>query len=239
MRSVTAICLALALSGAGLASAQVEKPESLEDRASYAIGLNLGRNLSSQGVDVNIDLLTQGLKHAVGGGETLLTDQEMNATMQELQTKVQEEQQAKFAAMAEENQAASQAMLTETAGQEGVTTTGTGLQYKVLTAGEGGSPAAEDQVRVHYEGQLIDGTVFDSSYQRGEPVEFQLGQVIQGWNEALPLMKVGSKWRLWIPSNLAYGAQGRPPQIGPNAALIFDVELLGIVPEDSEAASDG
>lgn len=235
MKSITLFCLALALGGAGCAFAQAEKPESLEDRASYAIGLNLGRSLVGQGVSVNVDLLTQGVRDAVGGSETLLTDQEMNATMQELQTKVQQEQQAKFAVMAEENRTAGEAMLATNAGQDGVTTTASGLQYKVLTAGEGGGPTVSDQVRVHYEGRLIDGNVFDSSYDRGAPVEFQLEGVIPGWVEALPLMKVGSKWRLWIPSALAYGAQGRPPQIGPNSALVFDVELLGIVP----AASDG
>ncbi len=235
MKSLTVFCLVLAASGAGLAFAQAEKPESLEDRASYAIGLNLGRSLVAQGVAVNVDLLSRGVRDAVGGGETLLSDQEMNETMQALQTKVQQEQQAKFAAMAEENRAAGEALLASNAGAEGVTTTDSGLQYKVLTEGEGGSPTAADQVRVHYEGRLVDGNVFDSSYDRGEPVEFQLGGVIPGWVEALPLMKVGSKWRLWIPSALAYGAQGRPPQIGPNSTLIFEVELLGIVP----AASDG
>ncbi|MCP4204770.1 MAG: FKBP-type peptidyl-prolyl cis-trans isomerase [bacterium] len=234
MKSLTVFCL-LAVSGAGLAFAQAEKPESLEDRASYAIGLNLGRSLVAQGVSVNVDLLSRGVRDAVGGGETLLSDQEMNETMQALQTKVQQEQQAKFAAMAEENRAAGEALLASNAGADNVTTTASGLQYKVLTEGEGGSPAAADQVRVHYEGRLVDGNVFDSSYDRGEPVEFQLGGVIPGWIEALPLMKVGSKWRLWIPSALAYGEQGRPPQIGPNSTLVFDVELLGIVP----AASDG
>jgi FKBP-type peptidyl-prolyl cis-trans isomerase FklB len=230
MRLLTVSCLTLAIGGAGLAVAQAEKPESLEDRASYAIGLNMGRNLVAQGVSINVELLARGIRDAVGGGETLFTEQEMQATMQEFQAKVQQEQQAKFAVMGEQNKVAGEAVLTANAVKEGVVTTASGLQYKVLTAGQGGSPTAEDQVRVHYEGSLVDGTVFDSSYQRGEPVEFKLGQVIQGWNEALPLMKVGSKWRLWIPSGLAYGDQGRPPQIGPSATLMFDVELLGIVP---------
>jgi FKBP-type peptidyl-prolyl cis-trans isomerase FklB len=235
MRFVFVVCLSLALLGATAAGAQNEKPESLDDRVSYGIGLNLGRQLASQGLDVNVDLLARGLRDAASGGETLLSDEELQAAMQEMQQKMQQEQQAKFAVMAEENQKAGQAYLDANKAKEGVVTLPSGLQYRVITEGGGAQPGASDTVRVHYEGRLVDGTVFDSSYQRGSPAEFGVSGVIKGWVEALQLMKTGSKWQLVIPSELAYGPRGQGPKIGPNAVLVFDVELLEIVaaPEES------
>ncbi|MFQ5525685.1 MAG: FKBP-type peptidyl-prolyl cis-trans isomerase [Thermoanaerobaculia bacterium] len=235
MRSIFAVCLSLSLGVAGFAAAQAEKPESVEDRASYGLGLNMGRQMTAQGVRINVDLLARGLRDGLAGSESLLTDQEIQTAMQTLQQQVQQAMQAKMAAEAEANQKAGDAFLAGNAVKEGVVTLESGLQYKVVTNGAGSLPVSSDTVRVHYEGRLIDGTVFDSSYQRGQPAEFQVTGVIQGWIEALQLMKVGSKWELYIPSALAYGQRGQGPKIGPNAVLVFDVELLEIVSPESES----
>ncbi len=233
MRSVLVLCLSLALGAASVAGAEGEKPESLEDRASYGIGLNLGRNMLNQGVAINVDFIAQGLRDAVAGSTALLNEEEIQTALQELQQRVQQEQQVKFAAMAESNMKDGEAFLTANAGKEGVVGRPSGLQYKVVTEGDGPMPSTSDTVRVHYEGRLIDGTVFDSSIQRGTPAEFAINGVIQGWVEALPLMKVGSKWQLYIPSELAYKDRGQG-KIGPNSVLIFDVELLEIVAAETE-----
>jgi len=242
MRSICITCLSFvigiggvgAAGGAGAAFAQDGKPVSLEERASYGIGLNLGRNLIAQAVDVDVDFVTRGIRDALAGGELLLSDEEIGTALQEFQAKIQERQQALMAEMAEKNKAAGDKFLAENGSKPEVVSLPSGLQYQVLKAGDGSNPSSTNKVRVHYEGRLIDGTVFDSSYQRGEAVEFQLGQVIAGWNEAVPLMKIGAKWRVWVPSDLAYGPQGRPPVIEPSSTLVFDIELLGIVPAAGE-----
>ena len=159
----------------------------------------------------------------------------MGSAIQELQQSVMTSRNAAQAAQAETNKVEGTAFLAENAGREGIVTTDSGLQYEVIEAGSGRSPSETDQVKVHYQGTLIDGTVFDSSYERGEPVTFPVNRVIPGWTEALQLMKEGAKWKLYIPSELAYGETGppargpEPPVIGPNATLIFDVELLEVV----------
>ncbi len=216
--------------------AQVVKPETLEDRASYSIGLSLAKNLKAQGVEVDVDYLIRGLRDGLGEGETLLSDDEMRATLQEFQQSLAARQQQQQAALAEKNQKEGQAFMASNKERAGVVSLDNGLQYEVLQAADGPNPKVTDQVRVHYRGTLIDGTPFDSSYDRGEPAVFPLNGVIKGWTEALQRMPVGSKWKLYIPPELAYGARGAGPVIGPNATLVFEVELLGI--ESQEAAEE-
>ncbi|HVS00349.1 MAG TPA: FKBP-type peptidyl-prolyl cis-trans isomerase [Thermoanaerobaculia bacterium] len=207
---------------------QRPKPESVDDRASYIIGLNLGRSLKQQEVPANPDLIIQGLRDGLGGGQALLTDEEIQAAMTSFQQTLISKQEAKRTAEGEKNQKESAAFLETNKKKEGVKTTASGLQYEVLQPGQGESPKPGDQVTVHYKGTLIDGTVFDSSYDRGAPVTFGVDQVIAGWTEALQLMKPGAKYKIYLPPSLAYGERGAGEEIGPNAALVFDVELLEI-----------
>ncbi len=208
--------------------------ETTEQRLSYGIAYGLGQRMAADGVPLDVDAFSAGLRDAVEGGQPRMTQEEIAAEMQSYQQKMQAEQQANQAALAEANGAASAAFLAENAAREGVTVTESGLQYEVLEAGDGAVPGPADTVEVHYRGTLVDGTEFDSSYGRGQTVTFGVGQVIPGWTEALQLMPVGSKWKLAIPSELAYGAGGAGQMIGPNAALIFEVELISI-PSQAEA----
>lgn len=203
------------------------KPESLEDRASYSIGLNLGRSLKTNDIKANTDLLIKGLRDGLAG-QALLTDQEMQSTMQEFQQQVQAQQEAKQKEIGEKNKMEGEAFLTKNKARQGVKTTASGLQYEVLTEGTGPQPKATDTVTVNYKGTLMDGTPFDSSYDRGEPATFVLNQVIPGWTEGVQLMKVGSKYKFYIPAALGYGERGAGGVIGPNAPLVFEVELLSI-----------
>lgn len=207
---------------------QRPKPESVDDRASYIIGLNLGRSLKQQEVPANPDLIIQGLRDGLGGAQALLTDEEIQAAMTSFQQALISKQEAKRTAAGEKNQKEGTAFLEANKKKQGVKTTASGLQYEVVQPGQGESPKAGDQVTVHYKGTLIDGTVFDSSYDRGAPVTFGVDQVIPGWTEALQLMKPGAKYKIYLPSNLAYGDRGAGEDIGPNAALIFDVELIEV-----------
>ncbi|TXS94258.1 FKBP-type peptidyl-prolyl cis-trans isomerase [Parahaliea maris] len=218
------------------AAAEV-KLESTQQRLSYGIAYGLGKRMSADAVPLDIDAFTAGMRDALEGREGRMTDEEIQAEMQAYQQKMQAEMQAAQAAEAEANAAASSAFLAENGAREGVVTTESGLQYEVLEEGAGAKPGPDDVVDVHYRGTLIDGTEFDSSYGRGESVQFGVGQVISGWTEALQLMPVGSKWKLYIPADLGYGAGGAGGMIGPNAALVFEVELLDIVkPETEEGA---
>lgn len=194
-----------------------------KEKASYSIGLNIGTNLKQQGLDLITDALAAGLKDALTGGKPLLSDEEIRDALSALQT----EMMGKRAASLEVNKKEGDAFLAANKSKEGVTVLPSGLQYKVITTGAGKKPKTSDAVRTHYRGTLINGTEFDSSYKRGEPVSFQVNQVIAGWTEALQLMPIGSKWQLFIPSNLAYGERGQDP-IPPNSTLIFDIELLGV-----------
>lgn len=203
-----------------------DKPSSLEDKASYIIGFNLGSNLKKQEIPVSADLIVKGLRDGLGGAKALLTDEEIQAAMTEFQQKMMAQQQAKQAAAGEKNKKEADAFLAANKGKQGVITTASGLQYQILQEGTGPTPKPTDQVTVHYKGTLLDGTVFDSSYDRNEPATFTVGQVIPGWVEALQLMKVGSKAKLFIPPALAYGESGAGQEIGPNSMLIFEVELL-------------
>jgi FKBP-type peptidyl-prolyl cis-trans isomerase FklB len=204
------------------------KLDTPKSRISYTIGVNIGKDFKTQQMDIDADVLFMGLKDSLAGKELQLTDEEM-AT--EIQT-FQQEMQAKITAEREKsvakNQVEGEAFLAENAKQEGVVVTESGLQYKVLESGEGDSPGPADMATVHYRGTLIDGTQFDSSYDRGQPATFPVGGVIAGWTEALQLMKPGAKWQLVIPAGLAYGERGAGQNIGPNATLLFEVELISV-----------
>lgn len=219
--------------GCGESLAETPKPESAIDRASYGVGLNMGRSFGAQGFDVNLDLFIQGIRDGAGEAEPLLTEEEIKTAVQEVQRQIAAAQQAKQKELGEKNAAESEAFLTANASREGVVTRESGLQYEVLTEGVGPTPSADDRVKVHYKGTLVGGQQFDSSYDRDEPVVFALKGLIPAWIEALPLMRVGSKWKLYVPADLGYGESGAGNVIGPNAALIFEIELLGIEPPES------
>ena len=207
---------------------QAGKPESVQDRASYVIGYNLGRTLKQNDVDANSDLIVKGLRDGLGGGTGMLTDAEMQSTMQEFQKQVQEQQEAKQKVIGEKNKTEGEAFLAKNKARAGVKTTASGLQYEVQREGTGPTPKATDTVTVNYKGTLMDGSTFDSSYDRGQPATFVLNQVIPGWTEGVQLMKVGSKYKFYIPAALGYGDKGAGNTIGPNSPLIFEVELLSI-----------
>jgi FKBP-type peptidyl-prolyl cis-trans isomerase FklB len=202
-----------------------------KDKASYAIGLNIGKNLHKQAADLDPAIVQRGIKDALAGGKTLLTDDEAKAALTAYQTDMRKKQEGKMQQAAETNKKEGEAFLAANKTKEGVVTLPSGLQYKVVKEGSGPKPTASDSVVCNYRGTLIDGTEFDSSYKRGQPATFPVNQVIKGWTEALQLMPVGSKWQLFVPSELAYGQRSPGPGIGPNATLIFDVELLSIQPK--------
>ena len=215
--------------------------EDSNQRLSYGIAFGLGQRMAADGVPMDVDAFSAGLRDAMEGAEPRMTPEEIQAEMQAYQERAMAEQQAAIAAAGEANLAASEAFLTENAQREGVVVTESGLQYEVIEAGEGASPSADDMVEVHYRGTLVDGTEFDSSYKRGETVSFGVSQVIAGWTEALQLMSPGAKWKLFIPADLAYGPGGAGNLIGPNAALVFEVELISVTKaaDDAEAPADG
>jgi len=199
-----------------------------KDKTSYAIGLSIGRGLQRDSVDFDPNIVARGLKDALAGGKPLLTDDEAQSAMAGLQNDVRKSQEDKMQQTAEKNKAAGEAFLAANKTKEGIVTLPSGLQYKILKEGSGAKPTANDSVVCNYRGTRIDGTEFDSSYRRGQPATFPVGQVIKAWTEALQLMPVGSKWQLFIPSELGYGTRGAGADIGPNATLIFEVELLSI-----------
>ena len=212
---------------------QPAKPEALHDKASYAIGLNLGQNLKTQEVPVNLDYLIQGLRDGLGGAAALLGDDDLKATMQSFQQEMMTKQQAKQAVAGEKNKKEADEFLAKNKAKPGVVTTASGLQYEVITEGTGPKPTADDRVTVNYRGTLLDGSQFDSSYDRGQPATFPVSGVIPGWVEAMQLMPVGSKYKLYIPPELAYQERGAGNAIGPNSLLIFEVELLAIAEKDA------
>ena len=198
--------------------------ETLTQRLSYIVGENMAFQLKNDGLTLDPEVVALAVKDVMADTPSRLTDAEKRSTVEQVQKESQERQMAAHA----KNKAEGEAYLAENAKKEGVTTTDSGLQYKSLVAGDGAKPSKSDKVKVHYRGTLIDGTVFDSSYDRGEPIVFPVTGVIAGWVEGLQLMNVGSKFELTIPSNLAYGANGSGPVIGPDAVLVFEVELLAI-----------
>jgi FKBP-type peptidyl-prolyl cis-trans isomerase len=203
-----------------------------KDKVSYAIGMNIGTNLHRQSVDVDPKVLQQGLEDSLAGGKTLLSEDEARATLTEFQNEMRQKQQEKTKQAGETNKKEGDAFLAANKAKAGVVTLPSGLQYKILTPGTGPKPTATDSVVCNYRGTLIDGKEFDSSYKRGQPATFPVSGVIKGWTEALQLMPVGSKWQLFVPSDLAYAERGSGPDIGPNATLIFEVELLSMQSKD-------
>jgi FKBP-type peptidyl-prolyl cis-trans isomerase FklB len=199
-----------------------------KEKASYALGMNIGSGLHRQGVPVDPAVVARGLRDAMAGGKTLLTEDEMKAALTQLQTDVRQAQQAKAQEAGSANRKEGDAFLAANKSKEGITTLPSGLQYKILTQGNGPKPTATDTVTCNYRGTLISGKEFDSSYKRGQPASFPVSGVIKGWTEALQLMPVGSKWQLFIPPDLAYGSRGAGADIGPDETLIFEVELLSI-----------
>lgn len=201
----------------------------LKQKASYSIGADIASNMKRQEIDIDVKALTAGLADGLSGAKMLLTDAEMRDVLDQFRKDLMAKMEAKAKTAGSDNKKAGEAFLAANGKKEGVKTTASGLQYKVLKAGKGTkSPKATDTVKVHYHGTLIDGTVFDSSVDRGEPISFPLNGVIPGWTEGVQLMKEGDKFQFTIPSNLAYGEQGAGGKIGPNATLVFDVELLAI-----------
>lgn len=201
------------------------------DRISYALGLSMGNNFRASGItEINVQDFADGVAAVFYGSTPKMSYDEAKAEIQAYFTEMEKKQRAAAEELGKANAAAGEAFLADNGKRVEVRTTPSGLQYEVLTEGDGPHPEANDQVEVHYTGKLIDGTVFDSSVDRGMPATFGVTQVIPGWVEALQLMKAGSKWRLFIPSNLAYGPNGAPGSpIGPNATLVFDVELLKVI----------
>src|SRR5437867_971136 len=222
----TACSLALPLFG------QEKSPQlkDQKDKVSYSIGLNIGFNLNRQNVQINPDLVAAGIKDAIAGKPQLTTDQ-----IKEIMATFEKDMEQKQKAAGEKNASEGAKFLDENKKKDGVKTTASGLQYKVMKEGNGPQPKATDIVTVNYRGTLINGTEFDSSYKRGEPATFPLNGVIKGWTEGVQLMKVGSKYQLFIPPQLAYGDRAVGPDITSNSTLIFEVELLGVKPP--EAAS--
>jgi FKBP-type peptidyl-prolyl cis-trans isomerase FklB len=217
------------LTVAGLSSAA--EPIQLKEeneKANYSIGYQIGGDFRRQGVEIQPEILIRGIRDAQSGVESPMSTEEMQKTLMALQQGVKDMEQAAGRLAAQENLASGEAFLAENAGREGITTLPSGLQYKVITAGSGASPKPTDQVTVHYQGRLIDGTEFDSSYRRNQPATFRLDAVIAGWTEGLQLMQEGAKWQLFIPARLAYGESGRGAHIPPNSALVFEVELLKV-----------
>jgi len=229
MKKVLRIALtsALVMGVAGQAIAADIKSE--KQKTSYAIGVNMSNNLKTLGSEIDVDALVEGLTHSMKGSKLKMTDEDMKKTLVAFQEKITKKRSESQGKVKTANVEAGKKFLAENKKKKGVVTTKSGLQYKIIKSGSGGkSPKATETVTTHYRGTLIDGTEFDSSYARKKPTSFPVNGVIKGWTEALQLMKPGDKWKLFIPSDLAYGDRGRPPKIGPAETLIFDIELIKI-----------
>lgn len=233
----TLIALAVAGALAGCSSSQDSAPEnpaleSTDEKVSYGMGLVMGERMGNDLPDLQMEQFLQGIRHGHAGDEeqTRMSREEIQEALMAYQTQLQEQESAQTGELAQKNLEAGEEFLAENAERDGVETTDSGLQYEILEEGDGEKPSGEDRVQVHYTGELISGEVFDSSRERGEPVTFGLNQVIPGWTEGLQLMSEGSRAKLYIPAELAYGPGGNQ-RIGPNETLVFDVELLEINPE--------
>jgi FKBP-type peptidyl-prolyl cis-trans isomerase len=242
MNTVTrSLTLALA-AGLIVACGKSSDPSDLQTDAQkfgYAIGVDIGKSLKPVKEEVDLKSMIKGIEEGMAGEPPRLPEDEREQVKAEVSRKLQQKQMDERLAKAKTATEAGEKFLAENSQRSGVQTTASGLQYEVLSEGSGASPKATDRVTVHYKGTLIDGTEFDSSYSRGEPVTFPLGNVIPGWTEGLQLMKVGGKSKLFIPSTLAYGERGAGNRIGPNEALVFEIELLGIEKGDAPKKSDG
>jgi FKBP-type peptidyl-prolyl cis-trans isomerase FklB len=230
------LIIAASVALASLAPAAETELKDQKEKVSYSIGIDIGNTLKRQMIDVNAELLNRGIRDGLSGTKPLLTEEQIKETMSAFQKDMMAKQTAAKKATGEKNAAEAKKFLAENKAKEGVKTTASGLQYKVLKEGTGPSPKATETVKVNYRGTTLDGTEFDSSFKRGQPASFPVNRVIKGWTEGLQLMKVGSKYQLFVPADLAYGERGAGSDIGPNATLIFEVELLGITPEGTTPA---
>ena len=237
------ICIFIATLLVAIPAFAQDKSElkSEKEKVSYSIGLDIGTTFKKQAMDIDPAMLLRGLQDATSGAKPLMTDAQVKETMTAYSKSMMEKQAAAAKEAGTKNTAAGEKFLAENKTKEGVKTTASGLQYKVLKEGNGATPKATDTVETHYRGTLLNGTEFDSSYSRNEPATFPVNRVIKGWTEALQMMKVGSKYELWIPPSLAYGERGAGQDIGPNETLHFEVELLGVKPgaAKEDAAADG
>ena len=234
IKRTIAACL-LTASLATWIPAQEPKLESDREKASYLIGRNIGETINRDGIELSIENLVIGLREGLTGKDSRITEADAMKVMEKFQAEMQKQAEAKTASAGADNLAAGTKFLNDNKKREGVKVTETGLQYEVLSAGKGEKPTPLDTVSVHYHGTLMDGTVFDSSVERKSPATFPVNGVIAGWTEALQLMQVGAKYKLFIPANLAYGKAGAGRDIGPNSTLIFEVELLSIKGQEKEA----
>ncbi len=225
---MTAIVVGILALGAWVDAEEPKGFKDQKDKVSYVIGVDIGKALQKQGVEIDPDLVGKGIKDGISGGKLLLSDQEIQDTMMAFQKEMRAEQEEMQKTLGEKNKKEGEAFLAQNKTKEGVTVLPSGLQYKVVKAGTGKKPKATDTVVTHYRGTHIDGTEFDSSFRRNQPATFKVNGVIRGWTEALQLMEEGAKWILYVPAALAYGERGAGPQIGPNATLIFEVELISI-----------
>jgi FKBP-type peptidyl-prolyl cis-trans isomerase len=236
MKRLTVVIIALTF----VTAVSAEEKSALKDpkdKVSYSIGLDIGSTLKKQNIDVNADALVAGLKDALTGAKPQLTEEQIKETMTTFSNELKNKQQAATQEAAQKNTVEGEKFLAENKTKPGVKTTASGLQYKVMKEGSGPSPKETDTVVTNYRGTLINGTEFDSSYKRNEPVTFPVNGVIKGWTEALQLMKKGAKYQLFVPAGLAYGPRGAGQDIGPNATLIFEVELVDIKPAPSASAT--
>lgn len=227
MKRVLAAILTVGLYSAVCFGADKPALKDTKDKESYSLGYQFGQSMKAQGVDIDLEVYVSGIRDAVTGAKPQLSQDEIRATVVELQKKLAAARQKQIKQAADKNLAEGKAFLEENKKKDGVVTLPSGLQYKVLTEGSGKLPKATDTVTVNYRGALVDGTEFDSSYKRGQPTTFQVGKVIRGWTEALQLMKEGAKWQLVIPPQLGYGERSAGP-VPPNSTLIFEVELLAV-----------
>ena len=228
MKIKTILPLALAALAVQIQAEDKTILKDLKDKAGYSIGANIGSGLKQDGVDVNIDALVAGLKESFTGAATQLTAEQQQEALTAFQKEMAEKATAQQKVRGEKAKKEGEEFLAANKAKDGVKTLPSGLQYKVLSEGNGAQPKPTDQVTVNYRGTLVDGTEFDSSYKRGEPVTFGVSEVIKGWSEALPMMKSGAKWQLFVPAGLAYGERGAGRDIRPNATLVFEVELIGV-----------
>lgn len=238
IRSILMAALAATAMHCAVTSAQTVELETPEERLSYTIGMDMGQSLAAQDMPLDIDILIEALRSSYLGQETLLTREQADAEREQFIRQRQQSLEQQRVEDARINREEGEAFLAANAGRDGVQVTESGLQYRVIEEGDGARPAASDQVTVHYSGRLINGVEFDSSRARGEPATFGLGQVIPGWTEGLQLMREGGRYEFFIPSDLAYGEQGRPGPIGPNSTLIFDVELIEVAGSGRSSESD-
>ncbi len=227
IKLITSVVMGMAMS-ASVFAADVPALSTDLDKLSYSVGIDLGKNLKRQGIEINPVVMAKGIEDGMSGGKLLLTEQQMKDTLSKFQKDLMAKHAAQFDKQASANKAKGEEFLSQNKAKPGVVTLASGLQYKIITQGKGTKPAKEDEVTVEYTGKLIDGTVFDSTSKSGKPATFKVSQVIPGWTEALQLMPAGSTWEVYVPANLAYGTRNVGGPIGPNETLVFNVHLISV-----------